>query len=182
MNQCVIALAGILGVGKSTVLNQLNQSVDFQHLVASELISSERQNRSEAETAQDELRKGDIDDNQALLIAGFRRLSKAESPTVVMDGHTVIDTPSGVVPVGLEVFRSIGTTHMVMLVDEPNTILMRRKKDSTRNRPERSAQELANYQNASQIEGFCVCLNLGIPYLVLPTSRITDLENFLRSL
>jgi adenylate kinase len=67
MTQSIIALVGISGVGKSTLLCELSKDLSFQHLQASALIKSEREAATLFETSTDDLCNANIADNQALL-------------------------------------------------------------------------------------------------------------------
>lgn len=102
----VVALAGLSGVGKSTLLENAQRTLVFEHLQASELIKAERRECQRKPVAHDLLREGNIDDNQALLISGFMRRAPKEG-LIVLDGHTVIDTPDGLVEILPSVFRRL---------------------------------------------------------------------------
>lgn len=100
----VVALVGLSGVGKSTLLEDARRRLVFEHLQASDLIKAERQERQGKPAAHDLLREGNIDDNQDLLISGFMRRAPEEG-LIVLDGHTIIDTPDGLVEISPSVFR-----------------------------------------------------------------------------
>jgi adenylate kinase len=71
MRQRIVAVTGVSGVGKTTCLNFVAKRIGFQHLQASALIQSARASQSVLPVSHDDLRKQDIDQNQALLLSGF---------------------------------------------------------------------------------------------------------------
>ena len=89
-SRTVVAVVGLSGVGKSTLLKNARRRVSFEYLQASNLIKAEQQARLDELVAHDLLREKNIHDNQALLISGFIRNAPKEG-LVVLDGHTVID-------------------------------------------------------------------------------------------
>jgi adenylate kinase len=73
MKQHVVALFGISGVGKSTLLREISDLVAFQHLEASALIRKGREAAGARDISTDTLRQLNIGENQQLLISEFRR-------------------------------------------------------------------------------------------------------------
>lgn len=174
----VVVLAGLSGVGKSTLLEEARQRLAFKHLQASELIKLEKQARQTNPVEHDLLREANIDDNQALLISGFMRCAP-EVGLVVLDGHTVIDTPDGLVEVSPSIFSAINTTHFVVLVDDVEKIAMRRLSDTRRTRPIRSPEELAEHQERSMLAAYRAALMLRVPMSVLPLNEHLDIATVL---
>lgn len=172
----VIAVVGISGVGKSTAIARARTAVVFEHLQASVLIKTERDRQGEVR--HDSLREHDINDNQALLLSGFR-LTAPDSGLVVLDGHTVIDTPDGLVEIASEVFGLIGVSRFVALTDAPEKILQRRLADSERKRPERSVDELHAHQERSILVAHRAALALRIPLVVLAGESVDEITKVL---
>ncbi len=144
-NRTVVAVVGLSGVGKSTLLTSVRTSVSFVHLRASSLIKDELDFQQQKAFTHDTLREAPIDNNQVLLIAAFRRLAP-NSGLVVLDGHVMIDTPNGLVEIGPETFRALEVCHFVVLTARPEVIFQRRANDAGRRRPSRSVSELGGQQ------------------------------------
>ncbi|KAB2756963.1 AAA family ATPase [Brucella anthropi] len=174
----VVALAGLSGVGKSTLLENAQRTLVFEHLQASELIKAERRECQRKPVAHDLLREGNIDDNQALLISGFMRRAPKEG-LIVLDGHTVIDTPDGLVEILPSVFSAIDVSRFVVLVDDVEKIALRRLSDTRRTRPVRSHEELAEHQEMSVLAAYRAALALSVPLFVVPLNEQRDIARFL---
>jgi ABC-type dipeptide/oligopeptide/nickel transport system ATPase component len=99
MTKSVVALVGISGVGKSTLLRAAAETIQFQHLQASALIKAAKEKQTAETVVTDDLRTADITDNQALLVQGFSDARDPSKTLIVLDGHTVIDTPNGLVTI-----------------------------------------------------------------------------------
>jgi adenylate kinase len=168
VTQPVVALLGISGVGKSTVLNKLAGTIAFQHVQASTIIKLARDAQVATPTGLDELRNTNIDDNQALLISGFAAARDPTAPVVVLDGHSVIDTPQGLICIPPIVFARLGVSLFVFLADDAAAIADRRRQDQTRRRPTRTNDELERHQT----EALCRRPSLErAAYGVLPDAR-----------
>lgn len=174
----VVALVGLSGVGKSTLLKDARRGLVFEHLQASDLIKAERQERRGKPVAHDLLREGNIDDNQALLISGFTRRAP-DKGLIVLDGHTIIDTSDGLVEISPSVFSAIDVSYFVVLVDDVEKIALRRLSDTRRTRPVRSQEELAKHQERSVLAAYRAALALSVPLFVVPLNDHLDIAIFL---
>ncbi len=173
-NRRVIALVGLSGVGKSTLLASVAKAVPFTSLQASTLIKGELLHRRQVLILQDTLREAPIDANQALLVASFHRNAPA-SGLVVLDGHTLIDTPTGIAEIGAEVFGAIEVRHFVVLTALPEIISMRRTLDCRRKRPERTIEEIHRQQEQSLAVARSTAHTLGVPITVIETGGSQEL-------
>lgn len=174
----VIALVGLSGVGKSTLLASVAKVVPFTHFQASALIKDELQHRRQVAPPQDALREAPIDTNQALLIASFRR-NAPMSGLLVLDGHTIIDTPTSIIEVGPEVFRAIEVCRFVVLVAPPEIIVARRNMDHQRKRPERTIEEIHQQQEQSLASARSAAHALGVPISIIEADESHELAALL---
>jgi adenylate kinase len=171
-------VVGVSGVGKSALLEDARRRLGFRHLQASELIKAERRERKAEPVARDLLRDGNIDDNQAILISGFMRYAP-ESGLVVLDGHTVIDTPGGLVTLSPSVFSAIDVSRFVVVVDDVENIELRRLSDTRRAKPIRSHEELAEHQNRSVLGAYRAALATSVQLFVVSLRRHPDIAIFI---
>jgi len=159
----VIALTGLSGVGKSTLTKTLAASVPFECLQASALIKEGRLAVGDAGITQDELRLVDIDENQNLLIRGFRLKARASKGLIVLDGHTVIERDDGLTRIDARVFGAIGIDSMIFLADDPGDIVERRRNDTVRKRRLLSIDTMRLIQENAQDHAAAICRTLGKP-------------------
>ncbi len=99
---------------------------------------------------------------------------------VILDGHTVIDTPDGLVEIEPNVFRMLEVSRFVILTDGPEEIYRRRLADPERKRPVRSVDELRQQQERSVIVAYRAALELGVPVVILVNAGVQDVVEVLR--
>ena len=162
MSQCVIAVTGISGVGKTSLLRELSSRVNFQHMQASALIKAARSTVAPV-LQTDELRQLGIGDNQQLLVGQFRREINSSVPLVVVDAHTLIELPGRTELIQPCVFKDLGVSAMLFLIDEAEAIAQRRRSDNTRKRPLKEAKEISLLQLEAEAQAARICRALGIP-------------------
>ena len=173
----LIAVVGLSGVGKSTLIRGVSAGRAVQHLQASALIQAEQARSALKVESPEALRLGPVLDNQALLVAAFHRLVQPKPDLVLLDGHVLIDGRDGLVAIPSDTFAAVGCEAMILLRDAPDRILARRRADTGRPRPYRSALELASQQQLASSIADGICRTLGIPlYVVTPDEPQLFLE------
>lgn len=183
MSKSIVAsLVGISGVGKSALLKMLGERVEFTHLQASEIIKGEKRRLENVEVSSEELRLGRIDDNQALLVSGFSKLTRGISGLIVLDAHMLIDTSAGLVEIPPSVFDQCNVSRFVVLKEEPKIIAERRAKDANRKRPVISKSELTDHQNLTIQTALRAGKTLGVPVDVIASGNVAELERIVLSL
>ena len=159
MNQRVVALVGISGVGKTTFVKRVAEKCDFLHLTAGTLIA---RGRSIDPVTRDVLRSSNLEENQRMLVDGFKEAAGAVAGPIVLDGHVVIHMASGLAPIDSRVFAGIGTKLVAHLEANPAQILSNRLCDTRRDRPSLSVEELEVHQARSLAAARRVAVDLGI--------------------
>ena len=175
-----IALLGLSGVGKTTLLNRLSGQVAFTHLEASRLIKAEQARRSIAAQSSETLRTGPVLDNQALLVAGFKYEARSIEGSVVFDGHSVIDGANGLIKIPTDVFASLELQAICILQAAPADILARRQSDTARPRPTRSADALAEHQGMAIEVARAIAEQLNLPFSILGNEDEAQLAALIR--
>lgn len=160
----VIAVAGISGVGKSTLLARIANSMDIQILQASALIREARPLVDGKPPTLDELREVDLDENQRLLIRGFLDWVDREAALVALDCHTIVETGEGLVYIHPRVFKPMNLKAIVFLKDDPEKIAQRRKDDHTRKRP--SAIDIGSVQTSAINQAHFIADSLNVPLFI----------------
>jgi adenylate kinase len=176
----VVAVAGLSGVGKSTVLTRLKGAVPMQVLQASALIKEARTSAEGRSLTLDALRAVDLDENQQLLIEGFGRQVDKTAPLVVLDCHTVIEGPGALVRIDPRVFGLMKVKAVVFLEDKPEEIVRRRKNDITRQRPPTNHLGLVQIEAIRQACAIAATLNIPL-FVHRPTGDDGPITERLRS-
>ncbi len=175
-----VALLGLSGVGKTTMLNRLSALIEFTHLEASTLIKAEQARRSIATQSSERLRTGPVIENQGLLIAGFSYEAASIGGPIVFDGHSVIDGANGLIEIPIEVFAALGLQAISVLQAEPADILARRLSDRARLRPARSVEALAEHQTKAINVARAIANKLNLQFELLRTDEETKLATLIR--
>ena len=181
MTQRVIALVGLSGVGKSTLLKKVGKRVSFLHLQASHLIQNELVFQTSVTQTSEQLRNGPIINNQAHLISAFQRETATCDGLIVLNGHVLIDAPDGLIEIPAAVFDELGVAHFIVLQERPCRIFKQRLRDTTRTRPERTEIELADHQRLSILATTNIALELGCPVSFLTSQHEDELSRILIS-
>lgn len=148
----VIAVFGISGVGKTTIIRRwLDGHDDALHLQASTLI---RQGLTDPAPDSEKLRRSSaqgILTNQDILVEMFRRaVTASRAGLVVFDGHLVIDTDELFVEIPLAVVAALQPHTLVHIEHLPVAIAARRRADIGRERPVRDTSTLQCHQARSR--------------------------------
>jgi len=168
----VIAVCGLSGVGKSTLIRSVSSRADFLHWTASDLIKAQLNKKAGVENSSEQLRKGDVKSNQTILVDGFKDQAQHHGAVIILDCHTLIDTPTGIEYISSTVFEDIGVSKFLFLWDEPREIKKRREHDVDRVRPICSAEELSDHQSLSL--SFTVKI---ATLLQVPLTLVSDVES-----
>ena len=115
----LILIAGVHGVGKTTLCSRLADGRNFVHKSASQLI------REEKDAAIDINTKivADIAGNQQLLIDAVSRTTKS-GQTLLLDGHfSLLNIARKVKPVATKVFVDLGINGIILIIGKPGQIL-----------------------------------------------------------
>lgn len=175
MSNNVIILFGLSGVGKTTFLKRVALLSEFLHLQASDLIKMQFEVEEDSKLSSEQLRRGDINDNQMKLAIAFLNETKEHGGTIVLDGHSIIDAPEKLIKIQPAVLAPVNPTKIVFLKDSAEAIFQRRLNDRSRQRPSRTACELAEQQNIALEQAEAIAGALAVPILVVNSG---DWESF----
>ncbi len=146
----ITVIVGVSGVGKSYfVRSLLNLSNDLIHFSAGTLIKKRLE-----KIDRDKLRllsTSEVLQNQYVLVDQFNEELKTieEGRRILFDAHMVIDTDKGLLEIPFDVFKKIKPSRFIFLQENPGVILERRLNDSSRDRPQRSEDQILKQQSLS---------------------------------
>jgi adenylate kinase len=110
----IIFIAGIHGVGKSTLCKNVAKMHNVKHIVASELISTKLITKGVDFT--------DIKDNQRSIITRLKEELK-ENGTLLFDGHfTLLTADKNIWKIPEDTFKEINPKRIILLIDKPINI------------------------------------------------------------
>jgi adenylate kinase len=161
MTARTVALTGVSGVGKTTLVRSLATAMPLEHLQASALIQEGRNATGDVVT-QDQLRLIDLDENQRFLVAGFGLATASKSGLIIFDAHTIVEKGEELFPIDAAVFGAIGIAAMIFLEEDPKVIAERRCRDASRIRPLPNVDRLGHIQDVAREQAVSICRTLGI--------------------
>jgi adenylate kinase len=179
MNGRVVAVLGISGVGKTTMVSSFTDRHPWAHSVRASALLKEMVAVDDTEV----LRTApapDIQSNQDLLAAAFRNLRRRlPDRHIIFDGHSLIDTNQNLVIVPAEIFEEIAPSLIVFIESNPETILVRRCTDVGRVRPQRTSEQISHHQELAREAALDYGCALSVPCKIIESG---DSESFERVL
>jgi adenylate kinase len=142
----VAAVFGLSGVGKGWLISRFTATRAATHAQASQLMRDARAALIGRMESQEDLRKGAVLDNQALLIEAFTNLRSSASTPIIFDGHCVIDAGDRLIEIPVDVIEALRPDGLVFVRDDPAAIVSKRARDVSRTRPVRTELEVGQHQ------------------------------------
>lgn len=117
----VIFIAGVHGVGKSSMCEEFSKEFSAMHKSASQLIREAKEEALEKDTKVVK----DIAGNQQLLIDSVSRI-RASGRNLLLDGHfALLNADSAPTPLPTDVFSDLAIDGVVVVHDDPSSIAFR---------------------------------------------------------
>jgi len=167
MTSKVIFVAGVHGVGKGTICQEVSSHFTYPHYPASSLIKSVKN----AEVDKNKI-VVDADKNQDYLITALDQL-EVDSDYILVDGHFCLQGGSGVIEVPLETFRGMSIAATLLLTGRPTEIY---KRLYSRDGTSLNVDVIQSLQNAERDRANYVANNLQVPFL---EAQICDIKQIL---
>lgn len=117
----LIFVGGIHGVGKSTICRDACTDNTFTHLMASDLIKTERRNKLSSNNPSTK-KVSDLKDNQKSLTLALEKVT-TQGGSFLLDGHFVLfDTDGEIQKIPLATFRKVMPDELVVITGDPKII------------------------------------------------------------
>lgn len=162
----IIFLAGVYGVGKTTLGQHAEKTLGIRHITASSLIKAEK-----ASAISDTTKAvANIEDNQRLLMIGLRKARKENNGHFILDGHFTLPNNTGEIePVSIDVFKEMQICKVILLHDAPEEIA---KRFNSRDEKQISPDTVKNHQQKEIAHATYVCDELRIPLVMMNSPEI----------
>ncbi len=148
MNNGVIVVTGIPGVGKTTVMKQAAEGIDIQFVTFGSVMIEIAKELGLVQN-RDDMRKLTLEQQKDLQIKTAEKVSAMGD--VIVDTHCTVKTPQGYMP-GLPewVIKKLNPKAIVIVEADPEEIFNRRASDTTRNRDPDTKEQIAEHQGINR--------------------------------
>lgn len=167
----VVFVAGIHGVGKTFLCQALAAATGLRHASASQVIREEQSSQS---WGTDKL-VVDVSGNQRALATGVQRILTEES-VLILDGHFVLKTDTGLEEVSLDTFEILGLSAIILIETDVQLVAQRLAHRDLNT----SAGDLKEFMHFERTSALKASMSLGIPFFLLhspSTDSFTDCVN-----
>jgi len=174
----LIAVFGIPGVGKTTMLRKAAKAIVAEHIAASDLLRQGLADRGDlmSRTA------GAFEEKQHIIIDLLREQRARSGIPILLDGHSAVEADTGFYVVPNWVIEGIAPMAMICITAEPEVIFNQRMSDAAKQRPFKAIHQLKQYQDAAidACRGYSHDLRLPLAFVNSGCQR--GLEDNLRSI
>lgn len=154
----MVFVGGVHGVGKSTICRDVFDTLGYECVTASSLISAYGR-----ETDHDK-RVDHVEENQSLLLEALDK-AKAMNGRMLLDGHyTLINAQGDIKPIDIEVFRAMRPSHLILIKGKPDEIANRLQ---SRDKKLWTKSFLAKFQEAEEANARHVAKTIGVPLRII---------------
>ncbi|MCL4329817.1 MAG: adenylate kinase [Candidatus Thermoplasmatota archaeon] len=162
-----VVIAGVAGVGKSTVLEYVSKRSQYDVVNYGTLMFEMAKEIGIAKD-RDELRKMNVDTQINLQKKASSAIGKMDN--VIVDTHMAIKSPRGYLP-GLPewVLRELKISSFFLIEADSPLILYRRRRDKTRNRDTDTLEEIMEHQQVNRA--------FAVAYSVYTGATVTFVNN-----
>lgn len=173
MENCnIFFVAGIHGVGKSTICNKVAQRLNIFTSSSSQIIKEYKGKK----ITNSGKRVKNIDENQEALLLG---LQKIEAKNILLDGHFVLMNAHGdIEKITESIFQKIRPTAIILLIDTPAEIA---KRLESRDCIQYSEKILSQMQDLEERQAVQIAKLISASYLKIDLQADIEPDNTLSS-
>jgi len=170
----VYVVAGLSGVGKSSVVNRaLAQASEVKRVNFGDAILEEALKQNLVEN-RDELRLLETEVQRELQARAAKNISEMEGK-VVVDTHLTIPTPDGYVPgIPVDILVSLNPKRIIILEADPGDILKRRILDRGRARVDESLEEIEEHFDFDRAAAIAMAIQVGAPVKIIRNDVVEE--------
>jgi adenylate kinase len=170
----VYVVAGLSGVGKSSVVNRaLAQVSEVKRVNFGDAILEEALKQKLVEN-RDELRLLETEVQRDLQARAAKHISEMEGK-VIVDTHLTIPTPDGYVPgIPVDILVSLDPKRIIILEADPGDILKRRILDRGRARVDESLEEIEEHFDFDRAAAIAMAIQVGAPVKIIRNDVVEE--------
>lgn len=177
----VVAIFGLSGVGKSTLINNyISSNQNWHHLQAGQLIHSALKN-----VEHDKLRLAGEDTvlkNQYLMVGAFwDKVRSNNLDNIIFDGHSTIDMETDILDIPVDVIEQLFPYKLIFLKASPEIIMKRRSVDKSRDRPPLTKEEIEEQQDRALKQFYKYGESLSLSPHILENADIDVLHSLIQA-
>ncbi len=153
MESKAIVVAGVPGVGKTTVLEEASRKLGIPIVVFGTVMFEIAKERGLVKH-RDEIRKLPSEVQREIQEEAASRIR--EMGEVIVDTHMLIRTPAGFLPgLPFTVLQKLSPKKIILIEADPEEIASRRSKDKSRERDVESVEEIRMHQELNRVAAIC---------------------------
>ena len=174
-NRIRAVILGIPGVGKTTIISEVEDIFEEKGLKAETVVFGSlmfEEAKKKGLKTRDDMRKLPIEDQRNLQEDAAKRIAEMRERIVIIDTHLFIRTAEWYYPgIPMNVTNIIRPTHLILVIANPQEILMRRQADSTRRRDLSTGAEIQHEVEVSRIMIVSSANMTGSPFTILENQK-----------
>lgn len=141
MNKNVIFIAGVHGVGKSTIVKNISKELDIDSYTASDIINGNKYSLSNNKKVD----KSEIKNNQDLLVDGLKKYRNNRK--ILLDGHFVLFSENDeIVKIPFENYLRLNLSSIIVLINTSENICKNLRQRDKKNYSIKVIEKMQNYE------------------------------------
>jgi adenylate kinase len=174
-NSIRAVILGIPGVGKTTIISEVEDIFEGKGLKAETVVFGSlmfEEAKKKGLKTRDDMRKLPIEDQRNLQEDAAKRIAEMRERIVIIDTHLFIRTAEWYYPgIPMDVTKIIRPTHLLLVIANPQEILMRRQSDTSRRRDLSTEAEIQYEVDVSRIMIVSSANMTGSPFTILENQK-----------
>jgi len=174
-NSIRAVILGIPGVGKTTIISEVEDIFEERGLKAETVVFGSlmfEEAKKKGLKTRDDMRKLPIEDQRNLQEDAAKRIAEMRERIVIIDTHLFIRTAEWYYPgIPMDVTKIIRPTHLLLVIANPQEILMRRQSDTSRRRDLSTEAEIQYEVDVSRIMIVSSANMTGSPFTILENQK-----------
>lgn len=173
MKDNIIFIAGVHGVGKTTICNKIKKEVNLNTYSSSDLIK-----RYNSSILSEEKQVNNVNDNQNILLKAISKFVD-NNEVILLDGHfKLISKDNNIVDIPEQTFINMGLSKIIIIIDDPKVIV---KRLMSRDSKEYSLRFIESFQEKEVSRGIDIARRLDVDaYIYKNGSDVNKLINFIK--